>query len=85
MMPIIAVGALMLQPLAQCGYQNGSPQKEGQGQRIETAGLILHALPVDILPMTPSELGGYVTGTLACPVMIPPSVKRRLKKRSTPS
>ena len=41
---------------------------------------ILHALPVNIMTMTPSELGGYVTGILAYPEMIPAAVKKRLKK-----
>jgi hypothetical protein len=59
--------------------------KDKESKRQDRLSEILHALPVDILPMTPSELGGYVTGILACPEMIPPSVKRRLKKRSTPS
>ena len=34
---------------------------------------LLHALPVDNMPMTLSELDGYVTGILACPEMIAPS------------
>jgi uncharacterized protein len=34
---------------------------------------LLHALPTQNMPMTLSELDGYVTGVLACPDMIPPS------------
>lgn len=34
---------------------------------------LLAALPQEILPMTVSELDGYVTGILACPDLIPPS------------
>ena len=34
---------------------------------------LLRALPVDNMPMTLSELDGYIVGVLACPEMIPPS------------
>lgn len=34
---------------------------------------LLHALPLENMPMTLSELDGYVTGVLACPDMIAPS------------
>lgn len=34
---------------------------------------LLFALPVDNMPMTLSELDGYVTGVLACPEIITPS------------
>lgn len=34
---------------------------------------LLHALPTQNMPMTLSELDGYVTGILACPDMIAPS------------
>lgn len=34
---------------------------------------LLAALPQDSLPMTVSELDGYVTGILVCPDLIPPS------------
>ncbi|PXW66256.1 uncharacterized protein C7964_11157 [Loktanella sp. PT4BL] len=33
---------------------------------------LLNALQVESLPMTLSELDGYITGVLACPEMIPP-------------
>ena len=42
-------------------------------KRLDRLNELLHALPVDNLPMTLSELDGYVTGILACPEMIPPS------------
>lgn len=35
--------------------------------------VLLHALPVENMPMSLSELDGYVTGILACPYMIAPS------------
>lgn len=34
---------------------------------------LLQALPVENMPMTVSELDGYIVGVLACPEMIPPS------------
>ena len=34
---------------------------------------LLEALPQDDFPMTLSKLDGYLTGILACPVLIPPS------------
>ena len=34
---------------------------------------LLHALPTQNMPMTLSELDGYVTGVLVCPDMISPS------------
>ena len=42
-------------------------------KRLDRLSELLHALPVDNMPMTLSELDGYVTGVLACPEMIPPS------------
>jgi uncharacterized protein len=42
-------------------------------KRLDRLSELLHALPVDNLAMTLSELDGYVTGILACPEMIPPS------------
>jgi uncharacterized protein len=42
-------------------------------KRLDRLSKLLHALPVDNMPMTLSELDGYVTGALACPEMIPPS------------
>lgn len=42
-------------------------------KRLDRLSKLLHALPVDNMPMTLSELDGYVTGVLACPEMIPPS------------
>ena len=45
-------------------------QSDGDLDRLEG---ILSALPQDNLPMTVSELDGYVTGILCCPDLIPPS------------
>jgi uncharacterized protein len=42
-------------------------------KRLDRLNELLHALPVDNLPMTLCELDGYITGILACPEMIPPS------------
>jgi uncharacterized protein len=42
-------------------------------KRLERLDDLLHALPFENMPMTLSELDGYVTGVLACPEMIPPS------------
>ncbi|MEY8837660.1 UPF0149 family protein [Cribrihabitans sp. XS_ASV171] len=42
-------------------------------QELERLSALLHALPVENMPMTLSELDGYLVGVLACPVMIPPS------------
>jgi uncharacterized protein len=42
-------------------------------KRLDRLNELLHALPVDNMAMTLSELDGYVTGILACPEMIPPS------------
>lgn len=42
-------------------------------KRLDRLSELLHALPADNLPMTLSELDGYVTGVLACPEMIAPS------------
>ncbi|WP_410216499.1 UPF0149 family protein [Paracoccus sp. (in: a-proteobacteria)] len=42
-------------------------------QDIGRLDMILAALPQENLPMTVSELDGYVTGLLACPDLIPPS------------
>ena len=42
-------------------------------QDLDRLSVLLHALPTDNMPMTLSELDGYVTGVLACPDMIPPS------------
>ncbi len=42
-------------------------------QDLDRLNFLLHALPVENIPMTLSELDGYVTGVLACPEMIPPS------------
>ena len=42
-------------------------------KRLDRLSELLHALPVDNMPMTLSELDGYVTGVLACPEMIPPA------------
>ena len=53
-------------------------QQEGklikkEEQRLDHLSDLLNALPAEHLPMTISELDGYVTGILACPEMIPPS------------
>lgn len=53
-------------------------QQEGkwmdkEEQRLDHLSDLLNALPAEHLPMTLSELDGYVTGILACPEMIPPS------------
>ena len=42
-------------------------------QELHHLSALLHALPVENMPMTLGELDGYVTGILACPDMIPPS------------
>lgn len=42
-------------------------------RRLDRLSTLLYALPADNMPMTLSELDGYVTGVLACPEMIPPS------------
>ena len=42
-------------------------------QALDRLNALLHALPADNMPMTLSELDGYVVGVLACPDMIPPS------------
>ena len=42
-------------------------------KRLDRLNELLFALPVDNMPMTLSELDGYVTGVLACPERISPS------------
>lgn len=42
-------------------------------QDLDRLNLLLHALPVENMPMTLSELDGFVTGILACPDIILPS------------
>lgn len=42
-------------------------------KRLDRLSELLHALPVENMPMTLSELDGFVTGILACPEMISPS------------
>lgn len=42
-------------------------------QALDRLNVLLHALPVDNMPMTVSELDGYVTGILACSDVIAPS------------
>lgn len=34
---------------------------------------LLHALPFENMPISLSELDGFLTGVLACPELIPPS------------
>ena len=52
--------------------QEGKLMKKEE-QRLDHLSDLLNALPAEQLPMTLSELDGYVTGILACPEMIPPS------------
>ncbi|MGJ8590301.1 MAG: UPF0149 family protein, partial [Yoonia sp.] len=42
-------------------------------QELDRLDELLHALPAENMPMTLSELDGYVVGVLACPDMIPSS------------
>ncbi len=42
-------------------------------QALDRLNVLLHALPVENMPMSLSELDGYVTGILSCPDMIAPS------------
>ena len=42
-------------------------------QALDRLNVLLHALPVENMPMTLSELDGYVTGILACTDMVAPS------------
>ncbi|SMP00109.1 uncharacterized protein SAMN06265173_1711 [Thalassovita litoralis] len=42
-------------------------------QELERLSALLHGLPVENMPMTLSELDGYLVGVLACPDIIPPS------------
>ncbi len=42
-------------------------------QDLDQLAALLHALPAENMPMTVSELDGYVVGVLACPEVIPPS------------
>ena len=42
-------------------------------QELDQLSELLHALPIEAMPMTISELDGYVTAVLACPEMVPPS------------
>ncbi len=42
-------------------------------QALDRLNVLLNALPVENMPMTLSELDGYVTGILACPETIAPS------------
>lgn len=46
---------------------------EQSDQELDRLNALLHALPVEHMPMTLSELDGYLAGVLACPDMIPPS------------
>ena len=41
-------------------------------QELDRLNALLHALPVENMPMTLSELDGYLVGVLACPDMITP-------------
>ncbi|WP_289150238.1 UPF0149 family protein [uncultured Salipiger sp.] len=42
-------------------------------QDLDRLSKLLHALPHEDMPMSISELDGYVTGLLTCPELIPPS------------
>lgn len=42
-------------------------------QGLDRLNALLHALPAENMPMTLSELDGYIVGVLACPEMIAPS------------
>ncbi len=42
-------------------------------QDLDRLSALLHALPAENMPMTLSELDGYMAGVLACPDKIPPS------------
>ena len=42
-------------------------------QELDRLNALLHALPAENMPMTLSELDGYIVGVLACPEMIPSS------------
>ena len=46
---------------------------EQSDKELDKLNELLHALPVETMPMTISELDGFVVGVLACPEMIPPS------------
>lgn len=46
---------------------------EQSDQALDRLSALLHALPVENMPMTLSELDGYLVGVLACPDIIPPS------------
>ena len=39
-------------------------------QELERLSALLHALPIENMPMTLSELDGYVVGVLACPDIV---------------
>ena len=80
----VRVGHPLLQNNQCAGLLNGNPairksryEREylmGQSdQDLDRLSALLHALPVENVPMTLSELDGYVTGILACPDMIMPS------------
>jgi uncharacterized protein len=51
----------------------GADYMTEEEKRLDRLDDLLHALPFENMPMTLSELDGYVTGVLACPEMIPPS------------
>lgn len=42
-------------------------------ERLDRLDELLHALPFENMPMSLSELDGFLTGLLACPELIPPS------------
>mgnify|MGYP000215178774 CR=1 FL=1 len=46
---------------------------EQSDQELDRLSTLLHALPVDDMLMTLSELNGCLVGVLACPDIIPPS------------
>jgi uncharacterized protein len=65
-----------LHPNAKFEYQ-GDTQKgqimTKEEKRLDRLDELLHALPFENMPMTLSELDGFLTGVLACPEMISPS------------
>lgn len=51
----------------------GRSSMDQTDQDLDRLDALLNALPAENLPMTLSELDGYVVGILACPELIPPS------------
>jgi uncharacterized protein len=51
----------------------GAGHMTREEKRLDRLDDLLHALPFENMPMSLSELDGFLTGVLACPVMIAPS------------